>query len=245
MTEPEHSMHGPRLCGTPPLRILGCLAALVLLAGACGNLTSGGFGEVEVVLTSQALDEVENTVAHALGPAFASDAGGAHPVTPNLLSPAPPGLEGTLVVRLRSFALNGAGERVELTDGLQEVTLSLRDPAPVELARRDLPDGEYRGIRTVLERIEAQVVRGLDVGGSPVTGTIVVEMGPSGALEILTEAPFRVRSGEGTQVALEMRSEVWLRLADAARRRVPGDVFREIFRVRVGGRGLGRGSAPR
>lgn len=204
-----------------------------MATGACGNLTSGGFGEVEVVLTSQAVEELDAALHRAAALSLAPHAEAPSQASNSNLSLGPPQLEGTLLVRVRSFALDGSRGGVELTNGLQEVTLSLRDPVPVELARRELPEGEYRGVRTVLGRVEAVVVQGLDMNGVPVTGTIQVDLGPTGTLDIRTDTPFQVRAGDGTQVALEMRSRVWLRLVDAARRVVPEEALRNALRIRI------------
>ncbi|MEX2529284.1 MAG: hypothetical protein WD960_00800 [Gemmatimonadota bacterium] len=98
-----------------------------------------------------------------------------------------PVIEGTLTVRVRSFVRRGRGDWEELTDGLQEITVSLDRPEPVEVARRSLPEGRYNAVRTIFGRVEAEVVRGLTVGGEPITGTIQVDLGPEGTLTLLSQ----------------------------------------------------------
>ncbi len=199
------------------------------LAGGCGNLTSGGFGEVEVVLTPHAVEKVVDAVrrtapeAQLVAP-FSSRAG------PEADGDA---IEGILIVWVRSFARRGPRDWEELTDGFQQLTLSLQDPEVAEVARRSLPEGGYEAVRTVFARVHAQVIRGLDVNGEPVTGLVRVELGPDGTLTVEEPIPFHLRERERVRLELEMQSRVWLRLVDAVQRRVGGEEFRQVFRVRV------------
>jgi hypothetical protein len=103
------------------VRNLCPIGALAFVVG-CGNVTSGGFGEVEVVLTS---DEVAELQEAARSMVLADAEATSHGST----------VEGTLTVRVRSYARRGPGDFVELTNGVQEVTVSLSHPEPVEIAR--------------------------------------------------------------------------------------------------------------
>lgn len=213
----------------PPRRSVGRWAhgavtlAFLLVTGGCGNVTSGGFGDVEVLLSS---DEVADLQEAATGMVLA-DLG-----LPSATSHAS-NIQGTLTVRVRSFARRGLGDFVELTDGVQEVTVSLSDSEPVEIARRPMPAGNYDAIRTFFGRIEADVTGGLIIDGVPVTGTVRVDLGTDDALSVVTVTGFEVWEDAPTVVAIEMQSRVWLRLVDAALGRVDLDDFRRIFRVRV------------
>jgi len=203
-------------------------ASLALVFGAtglaaCGNVTSGGFGDVEVVLSS---DEVEGLGQAATSALLVSSGG---PDGTSHLGP----IEGTLTIRVRSFARLGLADLVELTDGVQELTLSLSDPQPVEIARRPLPEGRYEGVRTFFGRIEANISRGLIVDGDTIRGTVTVDLGPAGNFSVVTLTPFEVRGHTPTVVAIEMQSRIWLRLVDAVLRRVDLDDFRRVFRVQV------------
>jgi len=188
------------------------------LAG-CGNVTSGGLGEVEVVLSSGEVTDLSTAVQSALVselPRSTEDA-----------------IQGTLTVRVRSFARRRDGDFEELTDGVQEVTVSLQNPEPVEIARRSLSAGRYEGVRTFFSRIEAEVTGGLVVDGVPVEGTIPVDLGALGTLSVVDLNGFDVWEETPTVIALEMQSRVWLRLVNAVARRVDLDDFRRIFRVRI------------
>lgn len=205
----------------------GALGAVVLsgllFTGGCGNVTSGGFGDVEVVLSS---DEVEDLQAAASAMLLAE---GARPAAIAHGSE----IQGTLTVRVRSFARRGVGDFVELTDGVQEVTVSLSDPQPVEIARRPMPEGSYDAVRTFFGRIEADVTGGLVIDGQLVTGTVRVDLGEDGALSVVTLTGFEVWADTPAVVAIEMQSGVWLRLVDAALGSVDLEDFRRSFRVRV------------
>lgn len=197
------------------------LAGCVLAAAGCGNLTSGGFTEVEVVLSSEEVADLGQEAARGLALAGFVQR---------------PVIEGTLTVQVRSFARRGEGDWEELTDGLQEITVSLDQSEPVEIARRSLADGRYDAVRTDFSRVEAEVVRGLTVGGEPITGTVRVDLGPEGSLTLVERVNLDVSERDGVLVALEMQSGIWLRLVDPEQRRVLRDDFRQVFRVRTGRR---------
>lgn len=200
-------------------RVVGALILAVLMS-ACGNVTSGGLGEVEVLLSSDEVAELQEAAAAML---LADAAGTSHGSS----------IEGTLTVRVRSYARRSVGDFVELTDGVQEVTLSLGDPEPVELARRPMPAGGYDAVRTFFGRIEADIRSGLVIDGEEITGVIPVDLGSGGTFSAVTLTGFDVVEGAATIVAVEMQSRVWLRLVDAVLRRVDLEDFRRVLRVRV------------
>lgn len=201
---------------------LWCLGA----AGACGNVTSGGFGDAEVVMSSGEVEDPQGTAASA------HLADGEGPLPTSHLS----GLSGTMTVRVRTYARSGAGDFVELTDGIQELTLPLDDPEPVGIASRSLPAGRYNAVRTVFEKVEADVLGGLVVGELPITGTVRVDLGDAGSLGVVTETGFDVAEGVATMIVLEMRSAAWLPLAEADGTLwlVDAADFRSAFRVQIG-----------
>ncbi len=198
---------------------LGPVFALVVLAflSACGgNVTSGGFGEVEVLLSSDQVAELTQGALQSLGVAPAEAAG----------------LEGTLTVTVRSFIRSGRGIWIELTNGPQQLVLPLEDPTPVQVARLELFEGPYDAVRTHFGRIRVRVERGLTVGGEPVTGDVEVELGIDGAL-LVELRPLRVARRERLSVLLEMNARRWLPFLDRERRLVGEPDFRREFRVRT------------
>lgn len=193
--------------------------ALSMTALGCGNVTSGGLGEVEVVLAPDELETLGANVQSLLASTVEAAPGDS--------------IRGSLTVRVRSFARRPGGTFEELTDGPQDVTVSLVAPEPVEIARRQLSAGRYDGVRTFFSRIEVDVTDGLVVDGVPVQGTVTVDLGTGGALTVLDETVFEVDDGAPTVIALEMQTRVWLRLVDAVARRVDVTDFRRIFRIRL------------
>ena len=196
--------------------------AFVLVLAGCGNVTSGGFGDVEVLVSSDEVEDVQATAASALYSQLGAPAGSSHADD----------IVGTLTVRLRSFARRGVGDFVELTDGVQEVTLPLGDPVAVEIARRAVPAGRYDAVRTFFGRVEANIESGLVIDGVPIEGTVSVDLGGEG-FSMVTYTGFDVWEDGPTVVAIDMQSRLWLRLANAVLGRVDLEDFRRIFRVRV------------
>lgn len=227
--EKECSKGGGGRVTRPP----GGLAALALawaFVGCGGNLTSGGFGDVEVLVSSDEVEEVQAATTAAILAELGVPAGSSHtdPIV------------GTLTVRMRSFARRGIGDFVELTDGVQELTLSLDDPVSVEVARRSVPAGRYDAVRTFFGRIEAYIESGLVIDGVPIEGRVPVDLGGDG-FSVVTYTGFDVFEDVPTVVAIDMQSRLWLRLASAVLQRVDLDDFRRIFRVRVRQRVLSGG----
>lgn len=205
---------------SPRARMVVALGTAVLLS-ACGNVTSGGAGDMEVMVTSDEMAETQGPAASMLLAEAERTAHGSS-------------LEGTLTVRMRSYARTGAGDLIELTDGVQEVTLSLSDPAPIELAQRRMPAGSYGGVRIVFERIQANVTSGLTLNGVGFSGLVTVDLGAGGKFSTETGTGFDVVEDASTVVAIEMRSPVWLQFVNSVLRRVDVDDFRQALRVRVG-----------
>jgi hypothetical protein len=213
--------HAPRAFRTlPALAALASCAFVPAVTPGCGNVTSGGVGEVEVLLSSDVVDD-----AAALAAAIESEA-----------------LTGTMRVTLRSFVWDGEGELgdgrgeagwVELTAGPQEVEVALEDPAPVEVARATLPAGEYRAVRTVFGRVRVNVEGGLTVEGEEITGEIEVAIGSEG-LFVVEEWGVTVREGDALPLLLEMGVRAWIGRLDRATRSVDGEELEREFRVRVG-----------
>ncbi len=189
------------------------MLAVALFGGCGGNVTSGGFGEVEVLLTSDAAEEL---------------AGAARVLAPTGHEP----LVGTLSVTVRSFVREGESRWIEVTSGPQEIVVPLEDPTPVVVARATLPEGDYDAVRTLFGRIRVNVERGLVVNGEPIVGELRVEVGSDGIL-VMEERGLRVERDTALPLLLEMRARRWLAFVDRERRVIEGPDFRREFRVRT------------
>lgn len=205
-----------------PTRFRGIGSHILLMAltlSACGDVTGGGAGgEIEVVVAADSV-----LVAQTLAQLTALADEGSGPI------------EGTLTARVRSF-IGGEvrGEWQELTEGPQEVTLPLDGSEVRVLARANLPPGSYVGTRTIFGRVEAVVTRGLTVDGQPITGTVPVDIGPTGMLEIIEpNLLVEVGADRTTELAIELNSRIWLRLLNRVNQQVDPRDFRGVVRVRV------------
>jgi len=168
----------------------------ILILGACGDLTAGGAGEVEIEIIADSV-----ALSSAMAP-----------------------IEGTLTVGLQIFARRGT-RVVELTDGVQELELPLDGSGTSVVSRKGLPSGSYRGERLVFRSIEADIVDGLEVEGEPFLGAVQVDLGPSDRVEIPWAVNIEVRENGLAHLVLEMRASRWLRLLNPLLRRVSKESF--------------------
>jgi len=194
----------------------GLLLALVLVLMGCGNLTSGGVGEVEIQVSPE---ELQGEASAALVAMAGEDADFV--------------LEGTLSVTVRAFVRERPGVWLEITDGPQEAVLPLDDPSFLVLARRELPARDYTASRVAFGRIRADITAGLVVDGDTITGDVRVRLGPDNLIVVEDTGPVRVVRRRTVPVLLEMRTRRWVRLLDREERVVDEVDFREFFRVRV------------
>ena len=207
---------------------LGWLPAASLLGATTvtgfGNLTAGGVGDLEVVVSADSVS-LNGVPSSAIG---FGDGGGWFAQVPT----DSPRIEGTLTIRLQVFVVRQPSRVIEVMDGTQEVTLSLGDPQAVTIARRDLPAGPYHAVRTVFRRVEADVVRGLEFDGVPVTGRIPVELGPLDRLQIQRALGLDVVEEGGSEVVVNLHAARWLRRLDRDQRLVHSDDFEGELAVR-------------
>jgi len=190
--------------------LVGCLLA------SCGDLTSGGFGEVEVLI---AADSVLAASGHApsVPPLPAGSGGGA--------------ITGTLTVHLQVDLRRGPDEWVELTDGVQEVTLALGSHDPVLLARREVPPGRYAASRTRFRLVRAEIQGGLTIEGEPYVGSVLVPL-PAEGRALVRPLEFDVLQGEVRGLVLGLRADRWLLRVDPAQRTVARGDFEEVQELR-------------
>jgi hypothetical protein len=235
-----------------PRRGGGLLHHLLLMAtaaagfSACGNVTSGGVGEVELLLSSDEweLEATESGLGIAgLGGAIQGwgsqargNEGWGHQGKGSQVVVDEEELAGTLSVSVRSYVRAGGpgtDDWVEITDGVQEIVVPLEDPTPVVIARATLNEGEYRAIRTLFGRVRVEVERGLTIGGEPFTGEIRVTFGESGLL-LVEERNLRIEPNRSIPLLLEMGTRRWIHLADQETRDVSESDFEREFRTRTG-----------
>jgi hypothetical protein len=213
------------------------VAAVVILGhaaliGGCGNLTSGGYGDLEVLVASDSVASAGSQptpapAAHAAAPLAPAPAPASapHAVHPALAwVPAAGGqrssgaalLDGTLTLRVQVFALSRPGVAYEVTDGVQEVVMPLSGGSPVLLARKSIPAGTYSGIRTVFLHVEAMVEAGLIVDGVAIRGPVRVDLGS----RLVVDSPVALTIEEAfpARVSVNLHTNRWIRLLTVDRR---------------------------
>ena len=207
------------LCG------LGALLCWSLLLGGCGNLTSGGVGELEVVVAADSVS-LSAALQSMHGSGLLAD-------TPSLQAPSDsPRIDGTLTVRIQVFVLRRLGQWSEVTDGVQEIVLPLGNTEPVTIAQTALSAGPYRTARTLFRRVEADIRGGLEIDGEAITGRVLVDLGPEDRLQVETGLLLNVTEGQRSELAVDLHADRWLRRLDRVLRRVSSDHFQDEFRLR-------------
>lgn len=209
----------------------GAFTLLAVACGGCGgNLTAGGFGEVEAYVQG---DDVPAPAApgeaHQDMPAALAQATD----TPSSLAEATI-VEGTVTVRLRLEVMDDRRTWTEITDGATTLTVPLVGGGPgTLLATRPLPPGRYVRSRVTFELVEADVVRGLVVDGVDLRGRVHVEFAAAAGREIQDALFVELAEGGTAGIVVALNSQLWLRLVNALLRRVPDAAFRQAVRVRI------------
>ncbi len=211
------SREAVRSIGMPMLGV-----ALVLMG--CGDLTSGGIGEVEVVMAADSVP--------VNGLALSPPAQMAGVVWGEQVPPDSPRIEGTLTIRVQVFVFRAPGRWIEVTEGPQDVVLPLGEPQTATIARKSLPAGPYRAARTLFRRVEANIRSGLVVDGEPITGRILVDLGLQDRIQIDTDIGLDVVERGVSELVVDLHAERWLRRLNAELRQVSGDHFTDEFRLR-------------
>ena len=197
------------------------LTALAL--EGCGELTAGGVGEVEVVVGADSVSLAaigQNVQASAIAPWGAQAPGESDRI------------EGTLNLRVQLFLLRAPGQWIELTHGIQTIALSIQDPAPVAVARTDVPAGPYGAVRTVFRSVVANVERGLEVDGEAITGRILVDLSGRDRLQVETALDIDIVEETSSTLVVDLHTTRWLRRLDRVRRDVAHEDFEGAIDLR-------------
>jgi hypothetical protein len=185
---------------------LGALFVGALVLGGCGNLTSGGLGDVEVIVAADSVPSGDFLAASA-------------PQVP------PEPIQGTLTVRVQVYVRRGPTRWIEVTDGVQEIEMPLAGGEPMTLAEKGIPAGPYAAVRTVFRRVEADVESGLQVDGVAVTGPVLVDLGAEERLAVDRSVELDVTEGVVSSIAVDLHATRWLRLLDRDRKQVRPEDF--------------------
>jgi hypothetical protein len=201
-----------------------CLVALVVVACG-GNLTAGGFGEVEVTVSGDAPDADQGSVWPSEAPGLLSTgpAPSSHDDEP----------EGKLEIEFLLYLIRGDGSLVEVDDKEIEVELDLAGFFEADAVTAILPADRYVGIRIQFTEIEVEVERGVIINGIPITGPVEVELEDDETITIERPLDVVLEEGGRVQILLDMNARVWLAAMDPDLQRVAERVFSDAIRVVV------------
>jgi hypothetical protein len=202
------------------------------LSAGCGELTSGGVGEVEVWTTAD--DPQSGAATSAPAPSQSVVAG------PGEGSPAPSpavgstrAADGILTAQLQAYLrAEGTGEWIEITEGVRDITMDLDGMSERRAGVRFLSSGRYTGFRVVFQRVEANVTGGLVVGGVPVLGTVRVALGAQG-LTVERDLVLEVVARGAHDVVLDLGADIWLPQLSLVTRTVAAEQFQSAVGIRV------------
>jgi hypothetical protein len=199
-----------------------------LLLAACGDLTAGGLGEVEVYATA---DDTAGPPSKATTPSEGAAAAPAYRASEASSSSL---FDGLLAAQMQVYLQNDAsGQWIELTEGVRDLTLNLRGDDERRVAVKFVDSGRYTRLRVVFRRVEATVLGGLVIGGVPLTGQITVDLGAQGSLTVEREMLLEVDDDESVDVVMDLNVDVWLPTASVLTRTVAGAALAGALSVQV------------
>jgi len=178
------------------------LLVAALLLSGCGDLLSGGQKEIDL---------------HATG-------GGGREGSGNV--------RGTVSFDVALRLVDEEGALVRATEAPVRGEVLIERPDSVRVVRAAVPPREYRTVRAVFTRVEAEVTGGLVVGGLPILGFAAVDIPPGDSLVVEFEMEMGVAARAREVLVLDLVAAAWLRQVDPLTRRVPAAAFTAVVEVR-------------
>jgi hypothetical protein len=189
----------------PLVRTALAVALAGLVAGGCGNVTVGGYTEVNVNVSGDA-------------PAPAPTARAAVLDAPAASSPlrAEGEAEGEVEVDFQLFLISETGRSVQLGPGQDDirVRIDIQGSTEAEPVKNQLIDaGRYTQLQIVFKKIQVEVSGGLVIDGQTVTGEVDVEL--SGT-DLLVARPLDLVAVDGSTVniVVDLNAQSWLAAVD-------------------------------
>lgn len=196
------------------------MTAFLVMAGAgCGNLTAGGAGEVEVAVASDEAAVVEGLASSLM-------TGSTERVAQPQLAP----FTGSLTLSLAVSLLDEDGMPVDLTGGVQEVTLPLEPGSRTGLVTARVDPGSYTGVQVTFESVGAEITS--SPGESDFPSLVEVDLS-DGPLVVERPRPIQVGTDERLRLVVDLRSRIWIVAADPSDGRVVRGVLQNAVRVEV------------
>jgi len=225
-----------RLEGVTRIARAVALAALLAAAGACGDLTAGGFGEASVRLSGDAPDTLVPLRATRLSaPAPAPSPAAAGPTTTeddggdDGDDDQP---EGEVETELTLFLVLEDGGVIALTDTDVRVRVDLEGVEEPEIALQTVSAASYSSLRMVFTDIEVEVDAGLVIMGDTIMGEIDVEFDDV-ILAVEKPLSLEIADDERVELLIDLNAASWLRAVDPVTRTVDAQVFADLVTVTI------------
>jgi hypothetical protein len=133
---------------------------------------------------------------------------------------------------MQTYVRRGYRDWVEVTNGIQAVTLAIPGGTAQIAVRPNFPAGEYTHVRNRFYKIEVEVLQGLTVRGDTIRGLVTVYLGLTGRADVPRPVNLTLDADGTAILAIELRAARWLPLLDPRTRRVSLDEFLDALRVR-------------
>jgi len=208
---------------------LACASALLLAAGACGNVTAGGFTEVVVDVSGDVPDPVPQATLLAAAPALdASATSGPLPSSHDDAQDA----EGEVEVDFTLALITESGGVVPLGQDDIRVKIDLQGVDEAEAVKELIPAWRYTGLRITFTHIKVEVSGGLVINGQPVIGEIRVELeGPD--LVVTRTLDLDAIEGDTVTLLMDLNTRAWLEAVDPVTLTVDPAVFASLINLVV------------
>jgi len=191
------------------MRALAFIALAWVAATGCGNLTAGGFGEVNVYVSGDEPQPSPHPAAASVSPAQSSHAIAVGDVDVSFFA------------YLRSE--DGSGFQLGI-DELFAQQLPI-DGSEERLLKIQLtPEDRYTEVRLIFTQVTANVV-----GGLPVVGDVSVDLASN--LTVSRVLDLDLSDDEEVDLVVDLNAPAWLQTADPVTRMVDPAVFAALVEV--------------
>ncbi len=222
-TQPVHSR---RIATVRPWLAAGVSIFVV----ACGNVTAGGIGTANLLVSGDALTAFPTQMATSVR--GAESPGDASPETPFRFAKSEHDRpEGEIEVEFLPFLIAEDSTLVQLTDGEVRVRVDVEGAREWEAASRAVTARRYVGLRIVFVEIEAEIDAGLIINGEPVTGAIDVEI--ETILTVDKSVAVEIADAQVVDLVMDLNAADWLQAVDPTTSSVSPEVFANLINVFV------------
>ncbi len=191
-------------------------SALVgLAAGGCGNVTVGGYTEVNVSMTGDAPTPAPVSALAAAAPLRVENE---------------PSGQVELAFRLR--LVSATGDTVALGGDELEASIDVQGQTESEVVQELIPAGRYAELQIVFKEVSVEVEGGLVVDSMQITGPVDVEIE---GLSLVVSRALAVDAQDGATIRLvvDLNAPAWLEAVDPDTRTINENVFADLVDVVV------------